>query len=287
MQNFSKTKVGKRFIPKALLARAFVFAKRLPGIRNGFYRKSTPPSSPMALPKKIYVFWDTGIDSAPEIVKICITSWKEKNPRWELIVLDAASADDILPRKTLPEGVLTAHYADVLRTKIMCERGGVWVDATLLCLKPLDYWLLPIFQQTDFFAFSNPGPDRYISNWFLAAAPGAPMASKWYSLTRRFWIGRFVRYPHYYWHHYLFELLVRTSRTFRRHYGAMPRISAERCHLLQRHLTTEKPELYPIEAVAHTFVQKLTYKKGIEANTITTLLNTRLKNTSLDAESGT
>ncbi len=33
---------------------------------------------PRTIPHNIWMFWDKGIDEAPEVVKMCIASWQEK-----------------------------------------------------------------------------------------------------------------------------------------------------------------------------------------------------------------
>ncbi len=223
------------------------------------------------------MFWNTGFDDAPELVRFCLESWIVHNPNWKIVLLDQEAAEKIVPRASLPNEIMVAHYADILRTKILATNGGVWVDATLLCVKPLDDWLLPFFHQTDFFAFTRPGRDRAISNWFLASVPESKLAIDWLALSEEYWKRRHIRYPHYYWHHYLFEFLIRFSRPAAQSFAKMPQINAERCHLLQRYVTKMDAHL-PIDSVHDTFVQKLSYKKNISPEHVKDLLSRDLLN---------
>ena len=172
--------------------------------------------SPERLPRRIFVFWDKGLESAPEIVRYCASTWLKINPGWTVEVLDQAAAEAILPRKSLPAKLKIAHYADILPTKLLHDRGGVWVDATCLCLAPLNSWLLPVFNQTDFFCFYRPGSDRLVSNWFLASTQRGVLISEWNRQTTRFWARRQRRYPPYFGTIIFFEYMVRRSRKVRK-----------------------------------------------------------------------
>ena len=62
------------------------------------------------------------------------------------------------------------HRANVLRMELLARHGGVWVDATCFCVRPLDEWL-PAQMSSGFFAFARPARSRLLANWFLAARP--------------------------------------------------------------------------------------------------------------------
>ena len=34
--------------------------------------------------RNIFVYWATGFDTAPPIVELCVSSWRELNPKWKL-----------------------------------------------------------------------------------------------------------------------------------------------------------------------------------------------------------
>jgi mannosyltransferase OCH1-like enzyme len=40
------------------------------------------------IPKTVWILWFQGISDAPFLVKKCIDSWVEKNPEWDVILLD-------------------------------------------------------------------------------------------------------------------------------------------------------------------------------------------------------
>jgi mannosyltransferase OCH1-like enzyme len=61
-------------------------------------------------------------------------------------------------------------FSNLARLSLLRRFGGVWTDATAFCCQPLDSWLEP-YAKEGFFAFRNPGPDRLMANWFIAANP--------------------------------------------------------------------------------------------------------------------
>ena len=88
----------------------------------------------------VWVMWWQGLDSAPEIVKICLRSQKEylSNDVFEYTLL---TKDNYLNYVTLPrviiekfdKGYITVtHLSDIIRALLLNEYGGLWMDATIL-----------------------------------------------------------------------------------------------------------------------------------------------------------
>jgi hypothetical protein len=166
-------------------------------------------------------------------VKASLNSWKVHNPGWQINTITLESLreflnvneifQDILVEQTPPEAI-----SDVIRIHLLRTYGGVWVDATTYCLCPLDQWLsdnTPV----GFFAFSNPGPDRLLSSWFLAAAKGNYMVEKWCEATQQYWKGR--KAPHtYFWFHNLFADCYHSDVQFKDYWDKSPTISAAGPH---------------------------------------------------------
>lgn len=128
----------------------------------------------MALEEKqrIFTFWDQGFANAPDIVKICHQSLLEHyNPLLETVVV---LTEENLPHYVdLPghmidryrKGVLSkTHLSDYIRAKLLCEHGGLWVDATVLFTRDLDHH--QVFNR-DFFAFQRKDslPGDITSRW--------------------------------------------------------------------------------------------------------------------------
>ena len=183
--------------------------------------------------KIIWIFWFQGWQQPPYLCAKCLESWERLNPTWEIRRLDEGNLQRYVDLPDLTgKHVIHSHFADILRILLLKKYGGVWVDATLFCNKPLDDWLSPYLNQ-GFFAFAKPSPDRALSSWFLASAEQNYLVEKWHSETLAYWAER--RDPHhYFWFHYLFSDLIEADRQFNDIWGRVPEFRADKPHLIQR-----------------------------------------------------
>lgn len=157
-------------------------------------------------------------------------------------------------------GLPPQALSDILRCRLLIDEGGIWVDASVLPVRPLDDWL-PNQSQTGFFAYDKPGPGRPLASWFLAATSSHELLLKWEREIRRYWAeprllqmdprkGNALvdnpthsvspqgaagtgRYP-YFWFHYIFGYLIETQPDFRALWQATPKLSAVPPHQLQQ-----------------------------------------------------
>lgn len=226
--------------------------------QSEFDGHTIPGKNSHNFPKKIYFYWDKGLDNAPEIVKECYKSWVSNNYGWEVINLSEDDANQILKYKKSNK-LLSAHYADELRTKILYQDGGIWVDSTVYCSIPLDYWVGNILNQTEFFGFYRPGKDRIISNWFIASTAKSKLIKGWHDLYFKYINSYPINRP-YFSHHWVFEYLLRTSPDHRIDFQYMPKISAEPVHLLQKVLLNKSFNSPLIERLRVVPLHKLSYK---------------------------
>ena len=138
------------------------------------------------IPKKLFMYWHQGWNNAPDIVKRCVATWQERNPTWEINLLDAATIPEIL-RLPIAAKILNLPLpalSDVIRICLLKKYGGVWADATLWCVRPLDDWIDSVCAPSGFFAYDKPAPDRPISSWFLAADKECRIVDLWHSAVR-------------------------------------------------------------------------------------------------------
>jgi hypothetical protein len=189
--------------------------------------------APPALPRRVWIYWEQGWDEAPELVRRCRRSWEERNPGWEVVALDAASAAAWVPAVAEIgwRGMRRNHRANFLRMDLLAGHGGVWADATVFCSVPLDAWLPPL-TATGFFAFARPGKDRLLSTWLLAARPEHPLLLAWRAACRRY--ARLTRgADFYFWFPYLFADLCRSDAAASRIWKATPYVGADLSHGVQ------------------------------------------------------
>lgn len=226
--------------------------------------------------KVIWAMWLQGVLNAPYIVQRCLKSWEEKNLSWQLIVLDEKNVSEYLDLNDITKKnsdlISKQAFSDIVRINLLNKYGGVWVDATCLCLKPLDDWIYS-YLQDGFFAFDRPGIDRPIASWFLASASDCYLTNKYCEEVNHYWtarrfsnqdnaIGRWInskiqsrmqhipcdsqeftllfnltkwaRFCPYYWFHYLFSQILNTDKACYEAWNRTMKLSADIPHKAQR-----------------------------------------------------
>ena len=109
----------------------------------------------------IWICWWQGLDQAPDLVKICIDSIKQKAGNHRVIIL---AEDNYKQYVDIPEwieekknrGIITrTNYSDLLRLSLLAKHGGMWIDSTFFCTQPVldDYFQQPLWsiKRPDYF----------------------------------------------------------------------------------------------------------------------------------------
>jgi hypothetical protein len=183
--------------------------------------------------KVIWICWFQGWKKAPYLVRKCIISWEKRNTGWQICRLDKHNLHHYIDIPDLSTKEIShAAFSDIVRILLLKRYGGVWVDATLYCNKPLDDWLLTNLDQ-GFFAFANPGPGRPIASWFIASHKNNYIVERWHNKTLCYWLQRNST-SDYFWFHHLFKDLLSNDKIFRNAFAKVPKISADGPHAIQR-----------------------------------------------------
>ena len=187
-------------------------------------------SSYSKLPKIFWIYWHQGWNNAPYIAKKCLQSWKAHNKDWDIRPLDSSSLskyvmlDGYIPDIESKHMSLTA-FSNIVRITLLKEIGGVWVDSTCFCMRPLDEWLPEKLSQ-GFFAFSSPSPSKKVASWFLAGDNHNRIIAEWFSRTVEYW--DFHNRPHkHFWFHSLFNALYDENTDFQRTWDQTPKVSCD------------------------------------------------------------
>ena len=140
----------------------------------------------------IWSYWEQG-GTPPDLVSLCLSSWKVKNPEYELRVLDSSSLGNWtdIHRKVPHWGELPVQKrSNLLRLDLLEKYGGVWVDATLYCLQPLSKWLR-VDRVSGFSVFDLPREkNRLFASFFIAAEAGNPFIRRWHNRHQEFFSNR-------------------------------------------------------------------------------------------------
>lgn len=131
------------------------------------------------LPKIIWTYWDSDM---PETVSKLINQWKYLNPTWTINVLSKDTLPLYIKSSELPNGFYDGkespqYSSDIVRVILLYKYGGVWVDASIMLLKSLD-WVVKEFNQTNIHylgyympSFTTIKDKPIIESWFIASKP--------------------------------------------------------------------------------------------------------------------
>jgi len=219
--------------------------------------------------------WLQGFEKAPGLVKKCLFSWQHHNPGWKIVPLDEKNLKDYIDPDSIigknRENISVQALSNIIRINLLAKHGGVWVDATCFCCRPLDGWI-GNHMTSGFFAFEKPGKDRLLSSWFLASGKNCHLTNAYCKAVNSYWSKNqftnqggpkgqkivmwmnkilkrsaelsglwvdpltakmFKRYP-YHWFHYTFYRVVTKDERSGKIWHQTPKISANIPHRLQR-----------------------------------------------------
>lgn len=121
------------------------------------------------IPKKIHYVWIGGPKGNLE--NICINSWKEKLPDYEIIEWNEQNFDiekEIKGKKFLEECYkrkLWAFISDYMRIKVLYEQGGVYMDTDMQILQDIT----PLLKESEvFFGYED---KKYANGAIIGSVP--------------------------------------------------------------------------------------------------------------------
>lgn len=126
------------------------------------------------IPKKIHYVWIGGPKGNLE--NICINSWREKLPDYEIIEWNEKNFDiekEIAGNKFFEECYkrkLWAFISDYIRIKVLYEQGGIYLDTDMQILKDIT----PLLSNHKFIS-GYEDEEVYISAGFICAEKGHPL----------------------------------------------------------------------------------------------------------------
>jgi len=160
--------------------------------------------------KIIWMYWEQG--GIPEGYNgDCIKEWIKINPTWNVKLLDYEKVLEYIPElDKLPKIRTVQSRSDYLRVSLLEKYGGVWADASVWPLLPLDNWLDEELNKTDglfMYKFDPISENRITSSWFIAVSKSNNyLIKKWREEFEKK-IMTNNKYPYYIVHHTLTELM--------------------------------------------------------------------------------
>lgn len=126
--------------------------------------------------KTLWVYWDSGIENAPAVVKKCRETVINNVPDgWDLVELtnnnysEYVRLPSFIDQLLLEKKLYLANWSDILRTSLLYYYGGIWLDSTCFITQKIPNFVLDkplfMFSMSNILRFS---PMIYES-WFIRA----------------------------------------------------------------------------------------------------------------------
>lgn len=128
------------------------------------------------IPKKVHYIW-LGGRPKDKLTEICLLTWKDKMPEYELIEWNESNLDlDEIAKESeyfaeCRKRKLYAFMADYLRIKILYEQGGIYIDTDVQAIQSLN----PLLERDLLLGYEECTIDKVnqqIGTGFMAAEQG-------------------------------------------------------------------------------------------------------------------
>lgn len=261
-----------RYIPKNISMRLQNRRNRLicKWLRNHFDFKSAirSDSSPGAVDFKapIWFCWLQGEEHLSDISALCLNSIRKNAGDHPVIVLtldNFANYVKIYPyiiRLYEEHKLKPAHFADILRINLLAQRGGLWLDATLLLAKQID----ESFFTNEFDTIKIEPFGNYISQcrWSVFCLGCQPDNVLFKELSRLFneYLSRYTEFIDYFLFDHFINLLYVDNKCIREMIDRVP-MNNPRVHSLSSLMCEDFNDRVYEELLSDTQIFKLSSRK--------------------------
>lgn len=210
--------------------------------------------------RNIWVCWFQGEAQAPEIVKRCLESIRQNANGCKVVLIDNenikkyANIPDYIFEKRRKRLITPMQFSDILRATLLADRGGVWIDATVLLTAPLS----SLFTQQDFFCLSSKGIYRNV-NWMIGARAKNPLMAAEKAFLFEYW-KKENRLIDYFLYPLAFDFLVDNDSDLKNLWSQVPIKHEDNCYLLKKNYFTKFDESLWQKITDNTHIHKLSYK---------------------------
>ena len=197
-----------------------------------YYRLLKKNKKKAFLPKQelnrtIWLLWLQGWENAPWLSQQVLTSWKVKNPGWKIVMVTEKNLKEYVDGidYVYKETISPAAKSDIIRLNLLYKHGGVWADATLLCMTPLDSWVYEAIQPSQFWMYHGWGggmsTEKGPASWFIISKAKSYIITKWKEECDHYWKEHETAHE-YFWMDLLFKKLYETDKKFKRQWDLVP-----------------------------------------------------------------
>ena len=147
--------------------------------------------------KQIFLFWLQGWEYAPWLMKQVAESWEINNPDWKVNYVDFKNlknyVNDIDYIYDRNKRITLQAKSDIVRLSLLKNHGGIWADATMLCMQPLDYWVHEAVEKAGMWMYHGRGYMGKIptnwgwASWFIVSKKNNEIIRVWKERCDEYW----------------------------------------------------------------------------------------------------
>lgn len=216
----------------------------------------------------IWTLWLQGVEKAPKVVLNCFQSQKKmaKNIGFKHVILSEKTLEQYLSipiyiiEKYQNGTINAAHYADYIRSKLLYNYGGVWLDATCFAYRDLDPEIVINYDFWNAKGIDNNYFDRDITrnyqNNVIAARSGSHLYLAMTKMFELYFARKNYHAITYLYTFYFYHLLITENSEFRKLFAKIPENNQ---YLFESYKAKKNDEINQILA-SDTSIYKLTYK---------------------------
>lgn len=200
-------------------------------------------NSPEKLNEKspIFFMWWTGLHTMPPIVELCYKNLYNNAKSHPIIVITQQNYHQVLPVSIIEQTekivnlynnkrICIQHLSDLIRTLILSQVGGIWIDATVFVTPNWDKDLLgsTFYSGRRTTLYANSGKSITQGQWtsyFIASVKGNPLINFIHNGLKECY-ERKSEIKEYYTMDYLFSIALKKSLIIKNLISTMPRIDA-------------------------------------------------------------
>lgn len=213
----------------------------------------------------IWVCWLQGEENMPPIVQMCIKSIRANSSGHPIVFISYYNYAQYI---VLPEYIVdlfdkgkiqNAHFADIIRTALLYNYGGCWIDSTIFLTKELPSRIFT----SEFFSVKFSADKFFISqarwsNFFLACHSGNILMGRTLNLFEVY-LSRKDCFIDYFMMDYFMDMVIESEAELKSLIDAIP-YNNENIHQLKFHLSDEYSAEHFANICGNTYIHKLSWR---------------------------
>ncbi len=246
----------------------FYLRKYVSGREKYLYLTETKNSQPEDENRTIWQYWENPDGTIPPLVQTCLNSVDKYKGKCNRIFLTPENVKEYVEIPQVfwnlkEKGIIkTAFFSDILRTCLLIQHGGIWIDATVLLTEELPAYIT----DADLFIFQN---DLKIdldglnmASYFISAKKDNKILKETLSALIKYWKeNRFL--VNYFTFLHTFTMVTQASKENKELFKNVPFFSFLPVQQFQSELLNQYTEERWNEIKKISGVHKLTHKQSV------------------------